>query len=247
MTYCVAVAVEAGLVFVSDSRTNAGVDQVATYSKMHFFGRDGDRQLVLLSSGNLATTQAVLAQIKRDVNEGESTSLMTVDGVGDAADYLGTVLLEQHQRHGAAVAAAGFTADASFIIGGQVGSRTPKVYLVYPQGNYITTSEHTPFLQIGEAKYGKPVLDRVIRPELSLEEVARCALVSMDSTMRSNATVGPPIEVCAYRRDSLRLLDYRKLDEDDVYLVELRRTWGESIVRAFEALPEITWDPPPDR
>ncbi|MCP5156945.1 MAG: peptidase [Ectothiorhodospiraceae bacterium] len=242
MTYCLAASVDAGLVFASDSRTNAGVDHVSTYSKMHVFGRDGDRQIVLLSAGNLATTQAVIAQLDRDIRTGAPMNLMVMEGLADAADYVGQIIRNQEAKHGPAVAAAGFSPDATFIMGGQIGQRPPKVYLIYPQGNYITTSEQTRYLQIGETKYGKPILDRVIHADMSLEEAARCALVSIDSTMRSNATVGPPIELLAYRRDALVLSDYTKLVEDDPYLLEIRRAWNENITQAFLELPPLTWD-----
>lgn len=247
MTYCVAIAVEDGLVFASDSRTNAGVDNVATYGKMYTFGIDGDRQFVILTSGNLATSQGVIAQMKQDIKNGEEESLFTVNGVGDAAEYLGRVLRGHHSKHGEAVAQAGFSPDATFIIGGQVGDRGPKVYMVYPQGNYITTSVQTPFLQIGEFKYGKAILDRVVHWDTDLDEAARCALVSIDSTMRSNASVGPPLELLCYQRDSLRLDRYLLLHEDDPYLAEVKRSWNENIVRAFRALPHFEWSGLPER
>jgi len=247
MTYCVAIAVEAGLVFASDSRTSAGADHVATYGKMHAFGIEGDRQFVVLTSGNLATSQGVIAQVKQDLEAGEAESLFTVSGMGEAAEYLGRVLRGQQRKHGEAVSQAGFSADATFIIGGQVGDRGPKVYMVYPQGNYITTSLQTPFLQIGEFKYGKAILDRVIRPDTGLDEAARCALVSVDSTMRSNATVGPPIELLCYERDSLRLERYRMLREDDPYLLDIKKSWNENIVKAFQALPDFDWQSLPER
>ena len=199
MTYCLAISVDSGLVFASYSRTNAGVDNVATYGKMHTFGVDGDRQIVVLTAGNLATSQGVVAQMKQDIKHDEDESLFTVTSMGEAAEYLGRVLRGQQQKHGEAVAQAGFSAEATFIIGGQIGDRSPKLYLVYPQGNFITTSLQTPFLQIGESKYGKAILDRIIRPDTGLDEAARCALVSIDSTIRSNATVGPPIELLYYR------------------------------------------------
>jgi putative proteasome-type protease len=246
MTYCLAIAVDDGLVFASDSRTNAGVDHVATYGKMHAYGVDGDRQLVVLTSGNLATSQGVLAQIKQDIKSDAEVNLFNVPGVGDAAEYLGQLVRAQQTKHAEAVMQAGFSPDATFIIGGQVGDRSPKVYMVYPQGNYITTSAETPFLQIGESKYGKAILDRVIAPDTDLDEAARCALVSIESTMRSNASVGPPIELMCYSRDQLRLSRYLRLHEDHPYLLEIRRAWNERIVQAFKGLPSIQWSDLPD-
>jgi len=229
-------------VFASDSRTNAGVDQVATYGKMHAFGRDGERQLVLLSAGNLATTQGVISQIERDIGKGVEPNLMSVSDISEATEYVGETLRALGEKHGAAVSAAGISAEATFIVGGQIGADAPRLYLVYPQGNYITTSSHTLFLQIGETKYGKAILDRVIQASTPLDEAARCALVSIDSTMRSNATVGPPLEIASYRRDSLKLEHYLYLEEDDAYLLEIRRAWNENLLKAFRELPRFRWD-----
>ena len=247
MTYCVAIAVDEGLVFASDSRTNAGVDNVATYGKMHTFGIDGDRQFVILTSGNLATSQGVLAQMKQDIKYSKEESLFTVQSMSEAAEYLGRVLRAHQVKHAEAVAQGGFSADASFLIGGQVGDRGPKIYMVYPQGNFITSSEQTPFLQIGEFKYGKAILDRIIHKDVDLNAAARCALVSIDSTMRSNASVGPPVELLIYYGGSLRLENYRRLTETDPYLLEIKRSWNENLTRAFEALPHFSWTSLPER
>lgn len=245
MTYCLAIAVDEGLVFASDSRTNAGPDQVATYGKMHTFGVIGDRQIVLLSAGNLATTQAVVAQIRRDIDAG--AGFAATGDLSQAAEYLGSLLRDQEDKHQEAVARAGFSADASFIIGGQFHGEAPGLYLVYPQGNYITTSEQTPFLQTGETKYGKAILDRIVSNGTSLDEAAMCALVSIDSTMRSNATVGPPVELLRYRRDTLAIGRYVSLGEDDPYLLEVKRLWNERLTEAFNALPRIQWGTPPQK
>jgi putative proteasome-type protease len=241
MTYCVAITIDAGLVFASDSRTHAGVDQVSTYSKMHTFGCDGERQVVLLNSGNLATTQAVITQVRRDRDEKTAMNIDTARDMAELAEYVGSVSRAQGAKHGKAVARAGFSADATFIVGGQIGQESPQIFLVYPQGNFITTSGHTRFLQVGEAKYGKPILDRIIQPSTGLDEAALCALVSMDSTMRSNVTVGPPIEILCYVRDSLRLQRYRCLKEDDSYLMGIKRAWNEKIAQAFADLPALAW------
>jgi len=245
MTYCVGIAVDQGLVLCSDSRTHAGADQVASYGKMHRFGIDGQCQFVVLTAGNLATTQAVLARVKEDVRDPASSRMFAATGVGEVAEFLGTLLCAQADKHAEALEAAGFSVGASLIVGGQVRGRSPKLYMVYPQGNYITTSRGTPFLQIGEAKYGKPILDRILDPATSLDEAARCALVSMDSTMRSNATVGPPIELLAYRADELRFNCYRCLEEDDPYLLELRHAWGDALGHAFASMPHFSWQSNP--
>ncbi len=236
MTYCVAIALRDGIVFTSDSRTNAGVDQVSTYSKMHTFGLDGDRQFVLLTSGNLATTQAVVAQLQRDIRDAVPTNLFTARHISEAADYLGQLSRVQQDKHG-----GGATYQASFLLGGQINHSQVSVMLVYPAGNHITTSEDTPFLQIGESKYGKPILDRIVTPDTSLETAAVASLVSMDSTMRSNVTVGPPIELLIYRKDSLKLGHRYRLDDDSPYLRELRKNWDDRLKEAFRQLPRIEW------
>lgn len=237
MTYCVAIKVDAGLIFCSDSRTNAGVDQVSTYSKMYHFGIEGDRQIVINSAGNLATTQSVIAKIRKDIKDGADISLATVESIHDAADYVGeisVVIQEKHAQHNSNV-----SFEASFLLGGQIGAETPGVMLIYPQGNHITTSKQTPYLQIGESKYGKPILDRILKPETGLDTAALCALVSMDSTMKSNLTVGPPIELVTYATNS-GYIQHKVFEADNQYLRQLTKSWDCLIVEAFLQLP-----PPP--
>lgn len=242
MTYCVAIALDEGLVFASDSRTNAGVDQVSTYSKMHTFEIEGQRVFVVLTAGNLATTQSVVHHLKRDIEEGAEESLATVDRMADAAEYLGRLNRQEAEKHSEALSRSGIKAEATLIIGGQIGADAPAVYLVYPQGNYITTSQQTRFLQIGESKYGKPILDRILEPNTPLGDAARCALVSIDSTIRSNLTVGPPIEVLVYERESLTFDHYLCLEADDDYLRSLTQAWDTNIKRAFTDLPRFDWE-----
>ncbi len=237
MTYCVAVTTEKGLVFVSDSRTNAGVDNVSSYSKMHRFETGADRRFVLLSSGNLATTQGLVQQLDKDIQQCSPWNLMTVASMTDAAEYIGNASVLQQGKHNN----TGINFEASFIIGGQITGSRPEIYLVYPQGNYITTSVYTPYLQIGEGKYGKTILDRILTPELSLETAVLCTMVSMDSTMHSNVTVGPPIEVAIYPADSFSLDSYYCLEEHSEYLRELRRSWDRNLKEAFNNLPPIAW------
>lgn len=241
MTYCLAIAVEDGLVFCSDSRTNAGPDRVSTYSKMHRFSVAYDRSLVLLSAGNLATSQAVVAQIQRDLEEDAEFNILKARYVADVADYVGELNVREQQKYsGNNAPGAGFNASATFILGGQIKGHPPALYLVYPEGNHITVSEIYPYLQIGETKYGKPILDRIIRPDTPHETAMRCALVSMDSTTRSNATVGPPLECLFYRRDSLRPFErYFSLEEHHPYLAELRQSWDDNIRDAFNRLPSL--------
>ena len=237
MTYCVAIAVNDGIVFCSDSRTNAGIDQISTYSKMFQFGIDGQRQFVILSAGNLATTQAVIAQVNRDIEQNAALSLANVSNLLDASDYLGEISRTQQHKH--STTGAGF--EASFIIGGQIAGSKHRVILVYPEGNHISTSKDTPFLQIGESKYGKPILDRILTPNTSLDTCALCALVSMDSTLRSNLTVGPPIEVVVYRTDSLIVDDHHRFDQDSDFLREISRSWDQRLKDAFRQMPPLAW------
>jgi putative proteasome-type protease len=237
MTYCVAITVNKGLVFVSDSRTNAGVDSVSSYSKMHTFGNPGDRQFVILSAGNLATTQGVISQIKHDINKFAEVNLMTVAHMSEAADYIGEINRHQQEKH----TGGGANYEASFIVGGQIVGSKPSIYMVYPQGNHITTSKKTLYLQIGESKYGKPILDRIIHHEVSLETAALCGLVSMDSTMRSNITVGPPIELMIYYTDNLIPGNHYLYDDDSEYLRDLKRSWDSNLREAFNSLPQVAW------
>lgn len=237
MTYCVAIAVNDGLVFCSDSRTNAGIDQISTYSKMFRYGIDGQRQFVILSAGNLATTQAVIAQISKDIRQNAPLSLANVGGVLDASDYLGEISQKEQRKHNKN--GTGF--EASFIIGGQVAGGEQRVILVYPEGNHISTSKDTPFLQIGESKYGKPILDRILTLETSLDTCALCALVSMDSTLRSNLTVGPPIEVLVYQASSLVMNDHHRFDQDSDFLREISRSWDQRLKDAFRKMPPLAW------
>ncbi len=242
MTYCVAIKLDDGLVFASDSRTNAGVDQVSTYSKMHTFETEGERIFVVLTAGNLATTQAVVNRLKREMEEGVEGSFFDVAHMSEAAEYLGRVNREEQEKHSEALSKSGIIAEATLIVGGQIKGEDPEIYRVYPQGNYITTSMHTPFLQIGESKYGKPILDRIITPSTDLGDAARCALVSIDSTIRSNLTVGPPIEVFVYEEGSFAFEHYLCLEADDDYLHALTHAWDDNIRKAFVDLPRFDWE-----
>jgi putative proteasome-type protease len=235
MTYCVAISVGAGMVFCSDSRTNAGVDQISTYSKMFRFELGPERQFVVLTAGNLATTQSTMAQLKKDLRQQSAVNLNTVMSIGDAADYLGEVSKAQQDKHN--LNGQGFT--ASFILGGQIAGMDHRIVLIYPEGNHITSSKDTPYLQIGESKYGKPILDRILNLDTSLETAAICSLVSMDSTMRSNLSVGPPIEVLMYRSNSFQLQPYYRFEEGSDYLREIKRNWDMRLKEAFSLMPPI--------
>ncbi|PCJ42515.1 MAG: peptidase [SAR86 cluster bacterium] len=237
MTYCVAVSVNSGIVLCSDSRTNAGIDMASVYSKMFKFELSNERQFVVLSAGNLATSQATMHQMKKDIRQNAVVSLNTVASLSDAADYLGEVCRNQMKKHD--TSGPGF--GASFLLGGQVMGNDHGVALVYPAGNHITSTVDTPYLQIGESKYGKPILDRIINQDTSLETAALCVLVSMDSTMRSNLTVGPPIEVMLYTANSFVLQPYHRFEEDNEFLRDLKKAWDHRLKEAFNQLPHLTW------
>ncbi len=243
MTYCVAVSLDAGIVFASDSRTNAGVDYMTVSSKMHLFTPSPDRLFMLLTAGNLATSQEVVNQIKIDLDNPEArTSLRSVKYLSEAANYVGEISRRAQKEHADALQHAGFNSEATFIMGGQIGTQAHGIYMIYPQGNYIWASPETPYHQIGESKYGKPILDRVIERSLNLEDAARCTLVSIDSTMRSNMSVGPPIEVAIYHKDSLMLGQRLTLNLDSPYYERLQKSWRQGLREAFNHLPKFDWE-----
>jgi putative proteasome-type protease len=241
MTYCVAISVAAGMVFCSDSRTNAGVDQISTYSKMFRFDLGPDRQFAVMTAGNLATTQAVISQLKKDIRQNADLSLNTVNSIGEAADYLGDISRHQQEKH--LVNGMGF--QASFILGGQIGNTDHRIVMIYPEGNHITSSKDTPYLQIGESKYGKPILDRILTLDTSLETGALCALVSMDSTMRSNLSVGPPIELMLYQSRSFTMQTHYRFTENSGFLRDLKMAWDNLLKEAFNRLPPLRLDEQP--
>lgn len=247
MTYCVAIKVNDGLVFAGDTRTSAGVDDVRTYNKLHTFDFN-DRVFVLLSAGNLATTQAVLNHLSRDMEAKAPVNLLSVRHMYDAADYLGQLSVRS-QRDALQQSQSTVDFRTTLILGGQIMGEEPALYLIYPEGNCISASQETPFMQIGELKYGKPILDRIIRPHVSLGDAARCALVSLDSTMKSNLSVGPPLDLAILPRDALTISHKLRLDLDTPYYAALKRAWGEQLERVFRNndLPRFDWEltPPP--
>ncbi|CAK0767970.1 putative proteasome-type protease [Gammaproteobacteria bacterium] len=241
MTYCLAINVDAGLVFCSDSRTNAGIDNIGCYSKMHSFIWERDRIFILLSAGNLATTQSVVRKMNSDIKQGLVPNLLSVANMLEASDYVGMVSTAI-QRSQALRDISNTNFEASFIFGGQIGIAPPETLFIYPQGNYIHESDDHPFLQIGEIKYGKPILDRVVKRDITLERAARVALVSMNSTMRSNVTVGPPIELLIYHANTL--MHPRKLimTEDDPFAREISDAWNIGLLQALAMLPRFEWE-----
>ncbi len=248
MTYCLGLVLDQGLVVASDSRTNAGVDYVTTFSKLHVFTPAPDRIFMLLSAGNLATTQEVLNRIRRDLKQpGEDANLLSARYLFEAAEYVGKVSLGVQRDHGPALQQSGVSAETTLILGGQIAGEAHGLFLIYPQGNYFAASPETPYLQIGENKYGKPALDRIATPKLSLDDGARLCVVSLDATSRSNVTVGPPFEVAVYPKDSLMLSHRLKLEADSPLLKQMSQSWNLGIRNAFDNLPRFDWElsPPP--
>jgi putative proteasome-type protease len=242
MTYCLAACVNDGLVFVSDSRTNAGIDQLGTYSKMHPFTDMNGRFFTLLSAGNLATTQAVVAALRRDIRDDAPTSLANIKGIRDAAEYVGQMSRQVQDKYPEEQRTEGFSPEADFIFGGQIGDQPHALFHIYAQGNFVSPTELAPYAQIGEQKYGKPILDRIATIDTGLETLARCGLVSMDSTMRSNASVGPPIELMMYRAGN-RSHTHIVYHDIDPYLRRLSEAWEEKLRLAFDRLPAINLPP----
>jgi putative proteasome-type protease len=277
MTYCVGFLLESGLVFASDSRTNAGVDYISSYSKMHVFQPAPDRLFVLMAAGNLGTTQAVLNRIRRDlaldeaaaaatmvsaVNDGpgappplagpgplgtadESHDLLTARYLFEAADYVGRLSVAVQRAFSTPLQQAGASGEASFILGGQIAGQPHGLYLIYPQGNAIMATPETPFLQIGESKYGKPPLDYVGHSRLSLEDAARLCLVSQIVTRRSNLTVGPPFEIALVPTDELRVSRRLKLEKDNSQVIRSMEIWARNMQETLSKLPRFQWEEDP--
>lgn len=255
MTYCVGLLLDEGLVMASDSRTNAGVDHISSYSKMHLFQPSPDRYFVLLAAGNLATTREVVDRIRRDLDQSASgldtgasppQNLATCRYLFEAALYIGGVNREVQLLHGPALREVGAAPEATFMLGGRIGNEPPGLLLIYPQGNAIAATPETPYLQIGESKFGKSSLDRFARCGLSLEEGARLCLVSLESTARANLTVAPPYEVVLCPGDWMGPSHRLRLDVDDPDLVALSQSWDEGQRRAFAMLPSFSWEVPAD-
>ncbi len=242
MTYCVGISTNDGLVFCSDTRTSAGADMLYSHSKMHIFDTSPGRVFVILSAGNLATTQAIINRLESEREDPEIVNLCNCSKMLDVAKYVSRVSKEEQAHAKNSTEDTGVNTSVSLILGGQIEGSPPDIYLLYSAGNFISSSKETPFLQIGESKYGKPILDRILNPKTSLEDAARCAVVSMDSTINSNSTVGAPIEVLVYEKDSFETDHYIKMSDDDEYLREVRYTWNEALKSAFTNLPRFNWE-----
>ncbi len=242
MTYCVGVLLEKGLIFASDSRTNAGVDNFAKFCKMTLFERAGDRVIVLLSSGNLAGTQAVITILRqRGDDPGVQPNIWTARTMFDVAVIVSDAMRDVERRDSLYLEASDLEFNASFVLGGQIAGEPMRLFRIYAEGNFIEAGSDTQFFQTGEAKYGKPIIDRVIRPSTDLADAAKCVLVSFDSTMRSNLSVGMPIDLICYERDRLEVTMRRRFEQHDTYFAALSHAWSEGTRKVFAQLPELHW------
>ncbi|MFM1991729.1 MAG: hypothetical protein RJA99_4686 [Pseudomonadota bacterium] len=241
MTYCVAMALDEGLLFASDSRTNAGVDHVSTFSKMTVFETPGERVVVLLNSGNLATTQHVVSTVRKAIGT-EAPNLMSVPSLFDCATLVGDTVRTTIAHHGSRQPQQGSVDfNCNVLVGGQIAGERPRLFLVYPEGNFIEATDDTPFFQIGESKYGKPIIDRVVKPQTTLDEALKCALVSFDSTMRSNLSVGLPLDLAIVKRDALKVTFRHRVGPDDAYFASIRQGWSQGLKKVFNELPGPDW------
>jgi putative proteasome-type protease len=242
MTYCVAMSLDAGMIFASDSRTNAGVDQIARFSKMKVFAEEGQRVIVTLSSGNLSITQNALNIFEQKARGGDNQEhLWNAQSLFDVARLLGDSLRDVKTRDGPYLVQNNIDAHANFLIGGQIRGEPPRLFNVYGEGNFIEATPDTCYFQIGETKYGKPIIDRVVTRRTSLLDATKCTVVSFDSTMRSNISVGLPIDLLIYENDSLRIKLQRRIEESDPYFQMVHVQWGEGLRRVFAQLPDPDW------
>jgi putative proteasome-type protease len=243
MTYCVGILVDEGLVFLSDSRTNAGVDQISTFRKMAVFERPDDRAMVLMTAGNLAISQSLISILQERINakDANTPNLMTVRNMFEATRLVGEALREVYHRDAEALKEHGIEFNATLIFGGQIAGELPRLFNVYAAGNFIEATVDTPYFQIGESKYGKPILDRVVTRSLSMQRAVKCALVSMDSTIRSNLSVALPLDLICIRRDALKLGSHINIDAKHQYYAMINRQWSESLRHAFHAIPDPDW------
>jgi len=241
MTYCVAMVLDEGLVFASDSRTNAGVDHVSTFCKMTVIETPGEGVIVMLNSGNLATTQQVVSRIKQRALD-EDKPLTAHASMFTVAELVGRELRNTiHTTMNEAPEQSDVDFSATFLVGGQVKGEAPRLFMVYPQGNFIESTADTPFFQIGESKYGKPILDRVIEPAINMSQAIKCALVSFDSTIKSNLSVGLPIDVAMVKTNDLRVTKRHRIDAEDTYFRDLRSSWSQGLRQVFGQLSDPQW------
>jgi putative proteasome-type protease len=251
MTYCLSLLCREGLVFISDSRTSAGVDNITVHPKMRIFSTEGDRVVCLLTSGNLSLSQTVISLIEEDIARSRTDDaqphVLNRATMFETARYVGRKVREVDGMDRDALQRAGFSFNVHFLVGGQIAGQEPEIHLVYPQGNTLRATETSPFLQIGEYKYGKPILDRGFTFETRLADAVKFGTISMEGTMKSNVSVGPPLDIFAYERDSLRVEHRYRLEEGDEYLNRIRREWGAGIARLVQKMPNVDFSGGPKR
>jgi len=245
MTYCVGMRLDAGLVFLSDSRTNAGVDQVGTFRKMSVFEIPGDRMMVMMTSGNLSISQSVRQLVADYVGE-DGVGIWNAPNMYEAARILGDAVRQVYARDARSLSGFGIDFNVGIIFGGQIKGERCRLFQIYSAGNFIESHDENTYFQIGEAKYGKPILDRVVTPATSLDDAAKCALISMDSTLRSNVSVGLPLDMLVYEDNALAVTHFVTIDERNQYFQMIRNTWGDQLKRVFEGLDNPVWDAAPE-
>lgn len=228
----------------ADSRTHAGVDYISTYQKLFDFSQPGERIIVLCTSGSLSLTQAVLTLLRKELRAQETVNFHTCATLYEVARYVGSKIRQVHELDRSWLQQDGIDFKCSFLLGGQIKGEEPELYLIYNQGNFIQATSETPFLQIGETKYGRPILDRTLNYETPLEKAAKCALLSIDSTMKSNISVGPPIDLVMYEANTFTIKHQLKLRLGDPYLAKMRKLWEDTLKQAFEHMPDIDWQRP---
>ncbi|MBI1452792.1 MULTISPECIES: proteasome-type protease [Acinetobacter] len=241
MTYCCAMRLQDGMVFISDTRTNAGVDHISVFRKLYTFGVSNERFIVIQTSGNLATTQAVIGHLQNQLELKLEPNLYSLNTMFEVAELVGHTLRK---------VIADVTSDTveqsnyfcSLLVGGQIGSAEMQLYNIYPQGNFIAATPDTPFFQIGESKYGKPILDRALKYDMPLHDALRCSLISFDSTLRSNVSVGMPLDALVYQKDTLRVPVGKRIYEEDSYFSVISKQWSETLKRGLQTMPEPTED-----
>ncbi len=245
MTYCVAMRLNDGLVFLSDSRTNAGVDHIGTFRKMSVFENPGDRIMVLMTAGNLSISQSI-RQIASEYVSPEGVSIWTAQTMHEAAQIVGEAIRNVHMRDAQALEKFGIDFNVSIIFGGQIKSERCRLFQMYAAGNFIESHDENTYFQIGESKYGKPIIDRVVSPTTPLDEAAKCALISMDSTLRSNISVGFPLDLLVYESDALAVSRFVTIDEKNQYFQMIRNTWGKQLKTVFEGIDDPVWNAAPE-
>lgn len=242
MTYCLGIRLDTGIVFAGDSRTNAGVDNISTYRKLFVFENPGERVICVLTAGNLAVTQSVVSQLEEGLDgETDGDTLYNVSSLSEAAQLVGRAIRNVKDRDEKYIEAEDGSASATFIIGGQIKGRRMRLFQVYSAGNYIEATEDTPYMQIGESKYGKPILERVVTPDMEILQAAKCAIVSIDSTVRSNVAVALPIDMMIMNADECRVAMQQRIQPDDPYYLRVSKEWGEGLGNLFNDLPAPPW------